>query len=169
MSVVVLLVVTLAFAAPAWAQGTPASVDAQFRRLDANGDGVLDATEAATLGYFRPAATDGDGLVTRDEAPAVARRSARPGAAGMEGDGDTAVFHWPVPPVTISEAECPVRAIEAEAADGRPVRAWWRRPQGDGVVPAIVFIHGGLTEFPEAALRRHLTANPVITRLLAAG
>jgi acetyl esterase/lipase len=143
-----------------------------FKRLDRDGNGRLSASEAGTAEFFRHADLDDDGVVTLAEAQSYARKgvaAARSRTAGMEGDGATAELHWPVLPVRIPESECPVRTIEAEAADGRPVRAWWRRPQGDAPVPAIVFIHGGLTEFPEAALRRHLTANPVITRFLAAG
>jgi len=104
-----------------------------------------------------------DGVPTRSEVTPPRR------TGGMEGDGAAAVMHWRVAPVVISESDWPVRVIEAEAADGRPTRAWWRKPRGDGPHPAIVFIHGGLAEFPAAALRRHLTANPVITRFLAAG
>jgi len=151
---------------------TSDDVAEHFKRLDHDGNGQLSASEAGKTAFFRRADIDDDGVVTLAEAQSYARKSvavAGNRAAGMEGDGATAVFHWTVPPVTIPESECPVRKIEAEAADGRPVRAWWRRPQGAASVPAIVFIHGGLTEFPEAALRRHLTANPVITRFLAAG
>ncbi len=151
---------------------TNSGVAEQFKRFDHDGNGRLSASEAGKAEFFRRADTDEDGVVTLAEAQAYARKSvavARNRTAGMEGDGSTAVFHWPVPPVTVPESECPVRTIEAEAADGRPVRALWRRPQDDAPVPTIVFIHGGLTEFPEAALRRHLTDNPVITRFLAAG
>ena len=151
---------------------TSSGVAEHFKRLDRDRNGRLSASEAGKAEFFRRADVDDDGVVTLAEAQSYARTSVTaPGkrTAGMEGDGAATVFHWPVPPVTIPESECPVRTIEAEAADGRPVRAWWRRPQGDASVPAIVFIHGGLTEFPEAALRRHLTANPVITRFLAAG
>lgn len=143
-----------------------------LKRLGRDGDGRPTASPAGKAELFKRADVDHDGGVKRAEAQATAPKSVTaPGkrTAGMEGDGASAVFHWPVPAVPISESECPVRTIEAEAADGRSVRAWWRRPQGDASVPAIVFIHGGLTEFPEAALRRHLTANPVITRFLAAG
>jgi len=124
---------------------------------------VLGGTLAGPLPGPAAARQPADGLPRRSQA-APTRRT-----AGMEGDGAGAAIRWSVAPVSIPESECPVRVIAAAAADGRQVRAWWRKPHGDGPHPAIVFIHGGLTEFPEAALRRHLTANPVITRFLAAG
>jgi dipeptidyl aminopeptidase/acylaminoacyl peptidase len=151
---------------------TNSGVAEQFKRFDRDGNGRLSASEAGKAEFFRRADADEDGVVTLAEAQSYSRKRVavtRNRTAGMEGDGATAVLHWPVPPVTTPESECPVLTIEAEAADGRTGRAWWRRPRGDAPVPAIVFIHGGLTEFPEAALRRHLTANPVITRFLAAG
>jgi acetyl esterase/lipase len=124
---------------------------------------VLGGTLAGLQPGSAAARQPADGVPRRSEATPPRR------TAGMEGDGAVAAIRWPVAPVVIPESDCPVRVIEATAADGRPVRAWWRKPRGDGPHPAIVFIHGGLTEFPEAALRRHLTANPVITRFLAAG
>lgn len=145
----------------------------RFKQLDKNGDGKLDASEAGMLGFFKQADRNGDGLVTPEEAQTFAQRSSiQPNSkrtVGMEGDGAAPVFHWPVDPVVIPESECPVQGIAARAADGRAARAWWRKPKGDGPFPAILFVHGGLTEFPEASLRQHLTANPVITRFLAAG
>jgi acetyl esterase/lipase len=164
--------------APVRAQSPPPATvgfEETFRRLDGNGDGILDANEAGALGFFNRADTNGDGRVTGDEARRVAAKSGTAPAsgsrrtAGMEGDGAAPVFHWPVAPVRIAETESPVLVIEATAADGRATRAWWRKPPGDGPFPAILFIHGGLTEFPEASLRQHLTDNPVMTRLLAAG
>jgi len=124
---------------------------------------VLGGTLAGPLPGPAAARQPTDEVPTRSEVTPPRR------AAGMEGDGAVAAIRWPVAPVSIPESECPVRVIGAAAADGRPVRAWWRKPPGDGPHPAIVFIHGGLAEFPAAALRRHLTANPVITRFLAAG
>jgi acetyl esterase/lipase len=44
-----------------------------------------------------------------------------------------------------------------------------RKPAGEGSYPAIVFIHGGLKQFPDDSLRQHLTDNPVITRFLSKG
>jgi acetyl esterase/lipase len=144
-----------------------------FKKFDRNGDGKLDASEAGTLAFFQPADRNGDGFVTREEANAHAGSSAnstdREPTTGTEGDSAAPVFHWPVAPVKIPESECPVMRIDAKATEGRPVAAWWRQPKGEGPFPAILFIHGGLTQFPEASLRRHLTDNPVITRFLAAG
>jgi len=129
------------------------------------GCGVLTGQAAARQATDRVGSRQG-----RPEPPANPASPPAPGrTAGMEGDGAAALMRWPVQPIAIPEVNCPVRVIEAAAADGRPTRAWWRKPPGDGPHPVIVFIHGGLSEFPEAALRRHLTANPVITRFLAAG
>ena len=86
----------------------------------------------------------------------------------MEGDGAGRMTSR-VRPVEIPETESPIQTLEAKAADGRTVRAFWRKPKSEGTFPAIVFIHGGLTQFPEDLLRRQLLVNPVITRMLAAG
>lgn len=57
MKAVATLLLALVIAAPVAARaansdarGTPASVDARFRGLDTNGEGMLDATEAGTQG-----------------------------------------------------------------------------------------------------------------------
>lgn len=153
--------------------GQTASLASRFQQLDQNRDGKLDAAEAGQLGFFQSADRNGDGSVTLEEAQAFAQApSGNPGrkrTAGMEGDGAAPVFHWPVAAVKIPESQCPVEAIQATAADGRPAPAWWRKPKGEGPFPAIIFIHGGLAQFPEASLRLHLTDNPVVTRFLAAG
>jgi acetyl esterase/lipase len=144
----------------------------RFSQLDRNGDGKLDASEAGTLGFFKPADANGDGLVTLEEARTFARGTSVPPdrkrTAGMEGDGAGPMTSR-VKPVKISETESPIQTLDAKAVDGRVVRAVWRKPKGDGPFPAIVFIHGGLTQFPEEVLRRQLMVNPVVTRLLAAG
>lgn len=154
-----------------WAQ----SVSDRFSQLDKDGDGRLSGAEAGTLGFFKPADVNGDGFVSLEEAEAFAKRvSATPASApdrnsGMEGDGAAPVFHWPVAAVEISEAESPIQEIDIESSDGRTLRAWWRKPVGDVSFPTIVFIHGGLKQFPDASLRQHLTDNPVITRFLSKG
>ncbi len=147
----------------------------RFKRLDRDGDGRLDAAEAGGAGFFKPADTDGDGAVTLEEAMAHARRSpAQPPTAesrrtaGMEGDG-AGPMGAKVEPIRISELVSPIEVIATEASDGRPLRAFWRGPIGGRPFPAIVFVHGGLSEFPEAVLRDQLRVNPVITRMLEAG
>jgi acetyl esterase/lipase len=147
------------------------SLDEFFKRLDRNSDGKLDATEASGAGFFKPADRNGDGFVMLAEAHAYAQQGAgrNPArTAGMEGDGAGPMTSR-VKPVEIPETESPVQTLDAKAADGRAVRAFWRKPKGDGPFPAVVFIHGGLTQFPEEVLRRQLTVNPVVTRMLAGG
>jgi len=148
------------------------SVADRFLQLDKDKDGKLSTAEAGTLGFFKPADTDRDGLVTLKEAEAFANKSSAPAAdrsAGLEGDGAAPVFHWPVQAIKISESKCPVQSLETQSADGKMLRAWWRKPVGEGSFPTIVFIHGGLRQFPDKSLRQHLTDNPVITRFLSMG
>lgn len=143
----------------------------RFQQLDRNGDRQLSREEAGSAPFFKAADNDGDGFVTLSEAEAHARQSAAPArnhTAGMEGDGAGPMTSR-VKPVEILETESPIQTLDAKTADGRAVRAFWRKPKGAGPFPAIVFIHGGLTQFPEEVLRRQLTVNPVITRMLAAG
>jgi len=145
----------------------PQELTPHFARLDKNGDGKLSVEEAGSLGFFKAADTDGDGFVTPSEARDHARTLSR--RTGMEGDGAGPVFRWPLPAVEIAEEESPVEFLDTVASDGRPGRAVWRKPKGKGPFPAIVFVHGGLREFPESSLRQHVTDNPVITRFLSAG
>lgn len=157
------------------------SVADRFKLLDKDGDGKLSSVEAGTVGFFKPADSNRDGLVTLEEAEAYAKassvssesslsRNAGPNRnAGMEGDGAAPAFHWPVKPIKIPESECPVLPIDATGSDGRKLRAWWRKPASETSHPAIVFIHGGLKQFPDDSLRQHLTDNPVITRFLSKG
>jgi len=153
------------------------SVADRFLQLDKDKDGKLNTAEAGTLGFFKPADTDRDGLVTLKEAEAFANKSSVSPTknsptdrnAGMEGDGAAPVFYWPVQAIKISESECPVRSLETRSADGKILRAWWRKPVGEGTFPTIIFIHGGLRQFPDKSLQQHLTDNPVITRFLSMG
>ncbi|MFM7097609.1 MAG: alpha/beta fold hydrolase [Gemmataceae bacterium] len=151
------------------------SIADRFKQLDKDGDGKLSTSEAGTVVFFKPADSNRDGFVTLEEAEAFAKKSSAPPASrpdrnpGMEGDGATPVFHWPVKPIKISESDCPVQPLDSESAAGRTMRAWWRKPASDGPFPAILFIHGGLKQFPDESLRLHLTDNPVITRFLSKG
>ena len=59
------------------------SVADRFKQLDKDGDGKLSTSEAGTLGFFKPADSNRDGLVTLQVHPRTgddpARRSARSG------------------------------------------------------------------------------------------
>jgi acetyl esterase/lipase len=145
--------------------------EAHFQKLDRNGDGKVSREESGSLPFFDAADKDGDDFLTFAEAEAHARQNAAPNrnrTAGMQGDGAGPMASR-IQPVEVPETESPIEALDAKSADGRAVQAFWRKPNGDGPFPAIVFVHGGLTQFPEEVLRRQLQVNPVITRLLAAG
>lgn len=103
------------------------------------------------------------------EAKARRARAATGGNTGMQGDGATAPLKWAVPPVPVALDLSPILPLEITATDGRNSTIYWRKPQGEGPFPAILFIHGGLNEYPAESLRAHLTENPIITRFLAAG
>jgi len=163
------ILVCLAASAQSQQRASGTGLTERFRQLDKNGDGFLSREEAGSAPFFGAADVDGDGSLTFGEAEAHARKSpARDRTAGMEGDGAGPMTSR-VKPVEISEADSPVQSLDAKAADGRDVRAFWRRPKGDGPFPAVIFIHGGLTQFPEEPLCRQLAVNPVVTRMLAAG
>ena len=92
-----------------------------------------------TAPFFKAADNDGDGFVTFAEAEAHARQSAAPArnpTAGMEGDGAGPMTSR-VKPVAIPETESPIQTLDAKAADGRAVRAFWRGPKGDGPFAAV--------------------------------
>ena len=52
----------------------------------------------------------------------------------MEGDGAGPMTSR-VKPVEILETESPVQTLDAKAADGQAVRAFWRKPKGAGRFP----------------------------------
>lgn len=87
---------------------------------------------------------------------------------GMEGDGN-GPLNLLVPPVQISLSDSPILTIRARSSDGQEVNALWRKPKSVEKPPVIVFIHGGLTQYPKPQMERQLKSNPVITRFLSGG
>ena len=153
------------------AQESGSGLEERFRRLDRDGDGRVSSDEGKSLPFFDAADGNGDGFLELPEAEAYRRTMGRPDArrtAGMEGDGAGSLASQ-VKPVMISETDSPVLLLTATAVDERRAKAYWRRPKTEQLCPALVFVHGGLTEFPEDRLQRQLRANPVVTRMLEAG
>lgn len=85
----------------------------------------------------------------------------------LRGDGSEEIMG--VPPVIISETDSPIKVLNVKAADGReftvPYRFWVNATNQT----AIIFLHGGFTEYPEPKLEVLLRDNPVYTRLLQKG
>jgi len=74
-----------------------------------------------------------------------------------------------VPGVTISTDMCPIEEIRATTQDKRNIRAFYRKPPGDGPFPAVICIHGGMGFVGENNLKGALLGNVIYTRFLAAG
>ena len=69
----------------------------------------------------------------------------------------------------VSEEACPLESIRPVARDGFRGQAVLRRPPGAGPFPVMVWIHGGLTTLPPAALEDIARNGPNPSRFLAAG
>ena len=68
----------------------------------------------------------------------------------------------------VSDDIAPLEQFAPVASDGYRGTGFLRRPPGDGPLPALVWIHGGLATRPEADLREYArSANP--SRFLVAG
>lgn len=93
-------------------------------------------------------------------------------AAAEEGGptaGDDGGLGGPVPAINVPLAAAPVAEVELESADGVDLRFFWRRPQADGPVPVILFLHGGGKQVAPQRLEQALVRGAVQTRFLAAG
>ena len=69
----------------------------------------------------------------------------------------------------VSESGCPLEIVSPAAQDGHRGLGVMRKPPGKGPFPAVVYLHGGITSLPLAALQSAARdgANP--SRFLAAG
>lgn len=84
-------------------------------------------------------------------------------------EGDNPRNRGGVPGIDIPLAESPVRMAEVKSPDGIDLTFAWRRPKGDAVFPAVVFLHGGGEQAPLAKLEHNLLKGAVQTRFLARG
>ncbi len=107
-------------------------------------------------------------LELRNPKSAPSDKPMRPARDGTEGDNGAGVQSG-IPPATMPEGTSEPIQITLPVSDGETLRAYYRKPPGDGPFPALVFIHGGLGEMKDPIMRRDLTTGPVLTRFLAAG
>ncbi len=83
--------------------------------------------------------------------------------------GDNERSRSTVQGIKISRELCPIYKITATTEDKKQIRAFYRKPSGDGPFPAVICIHGGVRAASDKNLRSLLVDNATYTRLLAAG
>jgi len=168
-SVMICSFAVVTFATPA---GKAQQRDDNFKKWDRNKDGKLARDEVPQRGraQFDKMDTNRDGFVTWQEVQTFRQRMrGKPGDpnAGITGDG--AGQKITAKPVSVSTELAPVQKLTAATQDNRAIRAFYRKPLGDGPFPTVVFIHGGATQFGDRILRDTLVTGPTPTRFLAAG
>lgn len=102
-----------------------------------------------------------------DRAKEVRRNQGRKRNSGTNGDNERSKSSGQG--VRLSKELCPIEKIEAKTQDEQSIRAFYRKPPGDGQFPAVICVHGGVQSASDQNLQSLLTSNPVYTRLLAAG
>ncbi len=104
---------------------------------------------------------NGDGRLTRKEAQDHRRRDP------SRGDNLASKSH--IPGVRVSLETSPVETVALESADGVDLSFAWRKPEGEGPFPAILFFHGGGGHSNLGGLKGNLQTGAVQTRFLQKG
>lgn len=104
---------------------------------------------------------NGDGKLTRQEARDHRRRDP------SRGDNLSSRSH--IPGIKISLAEAPLENVRLESPDGVTLDFAYRKPKGEGPLPAILFFHGGGGYSNLDGLRKNLLIGAVQTRFLQRG
>jgi dipeptidyl aminopeptidase/acylaminoacyl peptidase len=101
--------------------------------------------------------------------PAATATGTRPTASKPGLRGDDANQRSKVAGIPISTDVAPLDKFVAKTEDGQEIRAYLRKPPGDGPFPAIICLHGGVEAVSDGTLQELLRRNPTYTRLLARG
>ncbi len=104
---------------------------------------------------------NGDGRLTRKEAQDHRRRD--------PSRGDNLESRSHIPSVDIPQAEAPLKTTGLRSPDGVDLGFAWRRPKGEGPLPAILFFHGGGGYSNLNGLKNNLLKGAVQTRFLQKG
>jgi dienelactone hydrolase len=71
--------------------------------------------------------------------------------------------------IKISREISPIRKIKVTSEDGDTIKVVMRKPPGNGFFPAIIIIHGGMSERKIDRRIKQISKGPLCTRLLALG
>lgn len=123
---------------------------------------------------FPEADANGDGRLTREEAKAHRQsnrqgreRSPRENRDPSEGDNLASQSH--IPGIRIAPSVSPVTNVKLKSADGVDLSFAYRKPEGEGPFPAILFFHGGGGYSSMQKLKNNLLTQPIHTRFLDKG
>lgn len=105
--------------------------------------------------------TNGDGSLSRDEARKHRRRD--------PSQGDSLASKSSIPAIDIPLTKAPVKEVSLTSVDGVDLSFAWRRPEGDGPFPTILFFHGGGGQSNLQGLKNNLLRGAVQTRFLQKG
>ena len=108
--------------------------------------------------------------LTEEESAYLQRAKAlrRTADTGTNGDNER-VGASLVPGIDIPLDRCPIEKITATTEDEQEIRAFYRKPPGEGPFPAVICIHGSVHSSKDMDLKKSLISNPTYTRLLASG
>ncbi len=104
---------------------------------------------------------NGDGRLSRDEAREHRRRD--------PSRGDNLESRPGIPPIDIPLTKAPLAEVPLTSADGVDLGFAWRKPEGDGPFPTIIFFHGGGGHSDPRGLKSSLLRGAVQTRFLQKG
>jgi dipeptidyl aminopeptidase/acylaminoacyl peptidase len=110
----------------------------------------------------------GEALTKAEKSYLDRAKEARRNQRNADTTGDNERSRSTIQGIAISRELCPIHKITATAEDDKQIRAFYRKPPGDGPFPAVICIHGGVTSASDNNLRSLLLEN-AYTRLLAAG
>ncbi len=131
--------------------------------------GLFAQSEQQLASYFKKnpgADANGDGVLTRQEARDHRQGNARRNDPSR-GDNLSSVSE--IKGIDIPLSKAPLKEVKLKSADGVDLSFAYRKPQGEGTFPTIVFLHGGGGQSNLEGLKKNLLNGAIQTRFLEKG
>ncbi len=143
----------------------PVTFELVSKRYDANKDGKVTREEFKGPSQVFPSLDrNSDGEITPGDFPSRANAN-RP----AERSSDHQASAQGLKAVEISEKISPIEVVKVTAEDGNTMDVVFRKPPGKGPFPAIILLHGGMSEVPIERRVRQSKEGRLATRLLKRG